>query len=73
MNGLQPSVHLLGPVVPGDALADEPALEIGEGHEHRVDRAVRDLFLELGRGEHSRNGGHRRMLRDSYECYSGVT
>ena len=31
--------HLLAPVVPGDPLADEPALQVGERDEHGVDRA----------------------------------
>ena len=46
---LLPALHLLGPVVAGDALADEPALEIGERDEHGVDRAVRDLFAAAPR------------------------
>ena len=70
MHRLLPALHLLGPVVAGDPLADEPALEIGERDEHRVDRAVRDLLAQLGGGEHAR---HRRHACIVGESYSGVT
>ena len=47
MDGLAPALHVLDPVVAGDALADEPALEVGERDEHGVDRAVGDHLVEL--------------------------
>ena len=70
MHRLVPALHLLAPVVAGDALADEPALQIGERDEHGVDRAVRDLLVQLGRGEHPRHCRHAGIVGESY---SGVT
>ena len=64
------AAHLLGPVMAGDPLADEPALQIREGDEHGVDRAARDLLLELGGRQ--RALGHRGMV-DRGRGYSGVT
>jgi len=50
VDGLLAAAHLLGPVVAGHALADEPALEVGERDEHGVDRAVLDVLEQRGRG-----------------------
>ena len=70
VNGLAAALHLLGPVVAGHALADEPALEIGERDEHGVDRAVRDLLVQLRGREHPRHRCHGGIVGESY---SGVT
>ena len=39
----------------GDPLADQPALHVGEGGDHRVDLAARDLLLELLEVHHARH------------------
>ena len=47
--------QLLEPVVPGHALAKEPALQVGEHHEDGVDAPHLDLVGELVRPNHPRH------------------
>jgi hypothetical protein len=59
---LLPTFHLVGPVVAGHTLADEPALQVGKRDEHGVDRAVRDLLLEFRGCQHPGHGAHECMV-----------
>ena len=68
MQRLEARAHLVEPVVPGHALADEPALQIGERDEHRVDLAVGYQVFELARVQHP---SHRHD--ENAIDYSGVT
>ena len=50
-------------VVAGDALADEPALQVGEHDEHRVDLVAVDHLAQGRKVEHPPD--HRRKTMDS--------
>ena len=50
--------HVLAEEVPGDALAHEPTLQVGEHDEHRVDLVVGDQPVERLDVESSACGGH---------------
>jgi hypothetical protein len=58
-------VHVLHPVRAGDPLADEAALQIREGDEHRVDLTVDDQLLQLRLVQHRVGHDERITIRAS--------